>query len=94
MRFFKGDGPAVEYESGQQKGGYFYCICGIHSDRVTELDHAFRCPMKTVDERRKTVSEGSVGHQNTLNKKPKPFANLSKADIELEVLERKLNWRQ
>ena len=94
MRFFKGDGPAVEYESGQQKGGYFYCICGIHSDKVTELDHAFRCPMKTVDERQKTVLEGSVGHQNTLNKKPKPFANLSKADIELEVLERKLNWRQ
>ena len=94
MRFFKGDGPAVEYESGQQIGRYFHCIFGIHSDRVTELDHAFQCPMKTVDERWKTVSEGSVGHQNTLNKKPKPFTNLSKADIELEVLERKLNWRQ
>ena len=94
MRFFKGDGPAVEYESGQQKGGYFYCICGIHSDRVTESDHAFQCPMKTVDERQKTVLVGSVGHQNTLNKKPKSFAYLSKADIELGVLEKKLNWRQ
>ena len=94
MRFFKGDGSAVEYESGQQKGRYLHCIFGIHSDRVTKLDHAFRCPMKTVDEKWKTVSEGTVGHQNTLNKKPKPFPNLSKADIELDALERKLDWRQ
>ena len=50
--------------------------------------------MKTVNERRKTVLVGSVGHQNTLNKKPKSFAYLSKADIELGVLEKKLNWRQ
>ena len=92
--FFKGDGPAVEFESGQQKGGSFYCICGIHADRVTELDHASRCPIKTVEERRQKVLNGPIGNQNTLDKKPKPFGNLSKADVEFELHERHLAWRQ
>ena len=29
MRLFSGDGPARQFEAGQQRGGHFSCICGI-----------------------------------------------------------------
>ncbi|KAK3696832.1 hypothetical protein QZH41_002382 [Actinostola sp. cb2023] len=59
MRFCKGDGPAVELESGQQRGGHYYCSgCAIHQDRTYELDHAFRCPPVTFKERQEFVLQG------------------------------------
>jgi hypothetical protein len=43
MRFFLGDNPAQQYECGQQKGGNFYwSVCGVHANRVYELDYSFR----------------------------------------------------
>ena len=42
----------------------------------------------------KKVLNGPIGNQNTLDKKPKPFGNLSKAGVEFELLERHLAWRQ
>ena len=65
VRLFKGDGPAVQLESGQQKGGYFYCVCGIHSEWVTELDHAFRCSLITIEERQQKVLAGPLGRRNS-----------------------------
>jgi len=43
MRFCKGDGPSLEFESGNQRGGHYYCSgCKIHADHTTyELDPAF-----------------------------------------------------
>jgi hypothetical protein len=42
MRFFHGDNPAQQYECGQQKGGNLYCsVCGVHANRVYEMDYIF-----------------------------------------------------
>ena len=31
MRLFKGDGPAIAFEAGNQKGGYYFCpCCDVH----------------------------------------------------------------
>ena len=94
IKLFKGDGPAVQLESGQQKGGYFYCVCGIHSERVTELDHAFWCPLMTIEEQRQKVLAGPLGRRNSPTKNPKPLSNLTKADVELELLMRGLKWNK
>ena len=49
MRFFHGDSPAQEFESGQQKGGYYYCSgCAGHSDMVYDLEYSFRCERMTI----------------------------------------------
>ena len=41
MYFFKGDGPSCQFESGQQKGGNYFCwICGISHHRTTDFAHA------------------------------------------------------
>lgn len=39
MQFFHGDGPTAQLESGQQKGGFFFCsYCCILADRIAELE--------------------------------------------------------
>lgn len=54
MRFFKGDGPAVAFEAGQQKGGYYFCsTCGMHATRSDEPDHFFRCKHVSLKDRQK-----------------------------------------
>lgn len=35
MRVFSGDGPARQFEAGQQRGGNFSCLCGIPSSTAT-----------------------------------------------------------
>jgi len=86
MRFCKGDGPAVELESGQQRGGHYYCSgCAIHRKSTYELDHAFRCPPVTFKERQEFVLQGPVSRARSLNHNPNPFSNLSKDELEREV---------
>ncbi|KAK3698437.1 hypothetical protein QZH41_010014, partial [Actinostola sp. cb2023] len=86
MRFCKGDGPAMELEAGQQRGGHYYCSgCAIHADMTYELDHAFRCPTLTLGERQELILKGPVSRIHSLNLNPNPCNNLSKAELEREV---------
>ena len=91
MRFFHGDSPAQQFESGQQKGGFFYCSgCGVHASRVHELDHTFRCEVVSLQDRQEMVLKGIVGRKNSLNKKPKPFSKLKKEELIQELSSRRV----
>ena len=87
MKFCKGDGPSLESESGNQMGEYYYCSeSKIHADRTYGLDHAFHCPYVTLQERQQMVLKGRLGLQRSLALHPKPFANLKKEDLKVEVM--------
>ena len=79
MRFCIGDGPAVELESGQQRGGHYFCAagCGVHADRIYELDHTFRCRVANYEERRNTVLKGPIGRRLSFALHPRPLQNLN-----------------
>ena len=51
MRFFKGDEPSCQFESGQQRGGNYFCwICGISHERTAAYAHAaYRNNFSVVD---------------------------------------------
>ena len=52
MRFFKGDGPSLQFEAGQQKGGHYYCAgCGVHGLGGYDIAYAFRCPYTSLEAR-------------------------------------------
>ena len=87
MRFFHGDSPAQNFESGQQKGGHYYCSgCGVHASRVFELDHTFKCKFVSLKDRQDRVLKGLLGRRNSVNKKKsKPFSNLKKQDVVREL---------
>ena len=91
MRLFHGDGPVVEIESGQQKGGHFYCAgCGCHAEYVHKLEHVFRCPLRSIAERQELVLAGPIGKMNSLLKKTKPLSNLTARELDAELLGRGL----
>ena len=89
MRFFHGDSPAQNFESGQQKGGHYYCSgCGVHASRVFELDHTFRCRLLSLRDRQDLVLMGSIGRNNSIKKKSKPFSKLKKDQLIQELTSR------
>jgi len=93
MRFCKGDGPAVEFECGQQRGGHYFCSgCAIYDDRIYELDYAFGCQSFTIQERQKSILDGPVTRRNSLLLKPNPCKNLSKNELQQEARARNLKY--
>ena len=87
MKFCKGDGASLESESGNQMGGHYYCSeSKIHADRTYGLDHAFHCPYIALEERQQMVLKGRLGLQRSLALHPKPFVNLKKEDLKVEVM--------
>ena len=86
MRFFKGDGPAVAFETGLQKGGHFFCsICGVHAVMCDELDHVFRCKHISLHDKQNLVLGGPLGKKNSLAQKPKPLQGLKKEELQVEL---------
>ena len=91
MRFFHGDNPAQQYECGQQKGGNFYCsVCGVHANRVYELDYSFRCTHISLSERQKLILEGAIARRKTMAGNNKPVYQLKKAELLQELNSRKI----
>ena len=82
MRFFKGDGPAVAFETGQQKGGHFFCsVCGMHAVMCDELDHVFRCKHRSLKDKQQIILGGPLGRRNSHLRKPKPLKALKKGEL-------------
>ena len=78
----------MQFETGNQKGGNYFCMCGLHVDKVDELDHAFRCPYWSLEKRRLLVMAGPIGQTNSLKQKLKPFENLTVKELDQELLGR------
>jgi hypothetical protein len=86
MQFFHGDSPARQYESGQQKGGHFYCpVCGANAHRVYELEYCLRSKYISLAERQQVVLQGPIGQKKSLERNNKPFAKLSKQELIREL---------
>ena len=51
LRFFKGDGPAKQFERGTQIGGNYKCgSCGCHSDMMEDLAHSFHLKWRSLSD--------------------------------------------
>lgn len=89
LRLYHGDSPARAHETGQQKGGHYFCsTCGVHCDRTYELDHVLNCEIRTIQGKQQSVMKGAIARRNSMLKKAKPFQNLSRQDLEHELTSR------
>ena len=51
MRLFKGDGPAVDFEAGKQKGGYYFCpTCDVHICLTDDILHCYQQGIKSLED--------------------------------------------
>ena len=63
LRIFAGDNPARQFESGQQRGGNFGCMCGLHSSNFFKLGERFSMSSfayRTIEEKREVFVGGKL----------------------------------
>ena len=73
MRFFHGNGPEQQFESGEQRGGNAGCsACTGDSRRYRDLTYSFRCPQLSLEDQQQIVLAGPAGRAKR-NGGIKPF---------------------
>ena len=94
MRFFEGDGPSCQFESGQQKGGNYFCwICGISHDRTTDFAHAAYRNNFSIDDCVKKILKSEVSKRRSKEGFTKLYTNLSKNELIEELDDRGIHWK-
>ena len=85
MRFFKGDGPAQQFERGYQQGGYYKCgACLIHSSRIEGIAHAYTLKWCTVSDIQQVAIKEKFGQRSGVLE-PFKFLSLDQIQQELRV---------
>ena len=85
IRVFSGDGPARQFEAGQQRGGHYSCICGIKVSEHQNLECAMRFYSPSLQERVNVFKAGILWNQFS-SENYSPFINLKRDDL-IEELE-------
>ena len=89
MRLFKGDGPAVAFEAGNQKGGYYFCpCCDVHACLTDDISHCYQQRIKSIKDIQRKVVKGRFGSKNSLSKQTCPFEKLSSIELLEELKSR------
>ena len=84
MRFFHGDGPEQQFESGEQRGGNAGCsACSGDARRYRDLTYSFRCPLLSLADRERIVLAGPAGTSKR-NGGIKPFKDLTVVELRRE----------
>lgn len=90
MRFFHGDGPEQQFESGEQRGGHAGCSgCSGDSRRNRDLTYSFRCSQLSLADRQRIVLAGPAGRAKR-NGGIKPFKDMSADELQKECRARGL----
>ena len=70
MRLSRADSPQRAHETGQQKGGHYFCsICGVHCNRTYELENVLNCELRAIVQKQQLVLKGAMARRNSLQKK-------------------------
>ena len=91
VRFFKGDAVSCQAESGQQKGGKYFCwTCGIRDYRTSDYAHAAYRPWWSLKDRQEKVLSSECSTEKSNAKYVKLYSNLKKEDLLKELRQRKV----
>lgn len=80
VRVFSGDGPARQFEDGQQRGGHYSCLCGIKVTEHQNLECARLCKKECI-----CLRQGFFG--NSFPHRIFLLSQISKKDYLIEELE-------
>ena len=85
LRFFHGDDPSAQLETGKQKGGNYFCpICPIKATQTYSLRTLFSAEVERLEMKRKKVLDGPIASANIKHGKF-PFSNFAKGDLVTEL---------
>lgn len=81
MRFFHGDGPEQQFESGEQRGGNAGCsACSGDSRGYRDLTYSFQRTQLSLEDRQQIVLAGPAGRAKR-NGGIKPFKETPVAEL-------------
>ena len=85
MRYFHGDGPAMQFEAGNKVGGHYSCVgCQAQTSRFSDLAYCFRANRCTLAERQRFILQGEAWKQSRIN----PLEKLRVAQLRTELEKR------
>ena len=84
LRVFTGDNPARQFESGQQRGGRFSCLCGVPTSNHNNFITCYNTEPLTLKERRKHVVAGEAWKKISSGV-ANPFQGLKRNEIIAEL---------
>lgn len=91
MRFFHGDGPEQQFESGEQRGGNNGCSgCSGDSRRYRDLVYSFRSPYLSLADRCSIVRAGPAGRRKR-NGGIRTFKDMTVVELRAKCLARGLS---
>ena len=88
IHFFHGDGPARQFEAGNNRGGHYPCtLCQTHVRRFDDLCHAFHMQIITVTDHQQFMLAGKAWKRGGT----RPFNGLDKLEQQTELKARVRN---
>ena len=70
MRLFHGDGPAVQLESGNQKGGNYFCpTCDIHAFQTDDISYSYQLKLRSFTYIQQKDISGKYGKKYSIEVK-------------------------
>ena len=68
LRIFSGDGPARQFECGQQRGGHYSCICGVETRNHTNFLCTWKILPMSLDDRQNLLQQGILLEERSLRR--------------------------
>ena len=89
MRFFKPEGPACQFEAGQQKGGHYFCwTCDIHCSNVKDYVYSSYMKIYSYQDRQEKIIKTSGSRRRSKGGSVKLYDKLEKDELTRELIER------
>ena len=93
MRVFKGDNPAAQFESGQQKNGDYFCWqCPLYAPLSPNIVYTLSLPHLSLTDRISKIKATESSKRKLQQNKLKLYKNLKKEEIVQELHERKVSF--
>ena len=92
MRLFHGDGPAVQFESGHQKGGHYFCPnCEVCLYQTDDISYSYQLKVNSLKYKQQMVISGKYGRKHSVEGKIKPFQKLTAIELKEELSSRQIS---
>ena len=75
FRMFSGDNPARQFESDQQIGGHYSCLCGVHVENHQNFECCFTRYPRSLQQRTEKLRNGIQWKNFHPVTNPNPFCN-------------------
>ena len=90
--FFKADGPACQFEAGQQKGGHYFCwMCDIHYSHVKDYVYLSYRKIYSYQDRQKIIKT-SGSRRRSKGGSVQLYDKLEKEELTRELIERDVDF--